>query len=384
MAIIAVLGVFVFFCYFLFCTTPGSYWVAEKFLMRLTGSQSVHVGRRSGNLFQQLSLFDVEIRNFKGLPSGSVVRIQKMDAYFTSVDLKGLNIEIHNGRLLSSSAGPLVFDGIYQDARLDFNLFSKDMDLSEFCSYVGQRMRWGNVRGTVHDFDASIKGPWKSLELVGAFRIENMVVKNFSVSDCLCSFLLTLRGLQNNPQMDGEVFVKRGTIAIVQVSVMLEPGKIQFRGDPQDPSFDLKGDCVVENIPIHLTFKGDLHKPELRLTSEPPMPQERLLLMLVTGRSWSANETALHQEEPSPDLAKIGLTEDILGPLQFSYRVQQRPTAQGTENQATTQKLGMDYKLTDHISIGGEKELKPQNALSNQTQSSQPNDSVYLKYKNRF
>lgn len=76
-----------------------------------------------GNLFEQLTLRDVEIHSVPGVPSRPRALIQKIDIYFVSLRPEGLNIEFYRGRYFSKGSEPLVFHGIYQDRALDAELF---------------------------------------------------------------------------------------------------------------------------------------------------------------------------------------------------------------------------------------------------------------------
>ncbi len=104
-------------------TTRGSELFLRAYLAWKMPACRVAWQSAEGNLLEQLTLRDVEVKSIPGLPALSGMRVQKLDIYFVSLQPGGLNVELHNGRFFSEAFGPFVFNGFYQDRALDVELF---------------------------------------------------------------------------------------------------------------------------------------------------------------------------------------------------------------------------------------------------------------------
>ncbi len=382
------------FIYFFFFTAEGGFWLIQKLFLKDVLDENFSVRSVKGSLSRQLVFDGIEIRDLKGLPYDSVLRIQKINIYFTSFDARGLNVEIQNGRLVLPHSSIFIFDGIYQDSSYDFFVFSPNIDARDIVLLFPEAREIREVSGSISGFECSIKGAARAPELKGKLRLERVVFKDITVIDCPAFFLLKLTEDPKLFKMDGEIILEKGTIVRQSTTVELSPGKILFSGDPGAPSFDLRGKAAIEGTIIHLSLRGTLAKPDFTLTSVPAMPQERLMMMLITGKGWKSTEDALSKGEVTPDLVKdfvdyfffesLGLKKGVFDKFDVHYDTWkfQGSTIDGA---AAAQKLGVTYQLTDGISLGGEKEIRPQSNSVNQTQGDQPLlDNVFLKYKKRF
>ncbi|HAJ57464.1 MAG TPA: hypothetical protein DCL35_06815 [Candidatus Omnitrophica bacterium] len=360
--------------YFL-CTASGGRFLISRFLSRYPSSFDVDISKIDGSLAGQLVLRDIELRNIKGWPEEAVVRIQKADVYFASLDPKSLNIEAHNARFLFPSLGTIVIDGIYQDSRVDVDVFSSCIEAGQIPGLFPAASFLKNSSGAVRDINISIKGPLESLEFKGSFVIDLFSKEALLFKEIAVVFDLMAKDLGNTPAIFGEITVEKGGIALPKASFELSPSKITFKGDPVNPFLELRGTSRIEGADVKAVLLGELSKPGLKLTSDPPMPEEKLIMMLLTG----IGDVSFKYDEQ----AKVfSLKKGITGALGVSYGVQQaQPQADG---QQSKQKLGMSCKLTDTISIEGEKELQAQEARGNQTKVRLPDDAVFLKYRKKF
>lgn len=400
--------------YFLF-TTKGSSAIAKFTLSRYLEPQNIDIEKIEGNLSETLSFYDLELENLKGLPEGSTIRIQKLEISFTSFNPGGLNIRIDNGRLKLPDSEPILFYGSYRESSLDINVYSKQVYLRSFFDSFTEGKLLSGVSGTISDIDIYTKGPLLEPELTGTFQIVGFSRNDFSLDNCPGSFGITLKNIKDDLRLFGEIVLKSGEVSGPKSTVIeLKTCKILFFGNPKMPALDLKGVSIIEGTKIEIVLKGTMDKPDLQLKSEPPMPQERLLLMLTTGKSWKGTEAALSQGQISADLARdfldyfvlagsgskiaqhlgisdislkydsqtkgIGVKKAISEKLEASYGVEQHQS-NGKES-ITTHKVGGEYKITESIAVGAEKELE-QDKINIQKKS-QTNDKVILKYKKGF
>jgi len=139
-------------------------------------------------------------------------------------------------------------------------------------------------------------------------------------------------------------------------------------------------------------------------------------VMLLTGKSWRSAEESVSQGGMSADLIKdtldflffggkvtdlarvlgvsdihleidqnkkgVGLGAQITTRARLNYTVSQEDNS--ADNTSVTQKAALVYKVADHLSVEGEKEMRSQQSITNTTQLPETNDAVFLKYKQNF
>ncbi len=191
-----------------------------------------------------------------------------------------------------------------------------------------------------------------------------------------------------------------------------------FTGRWNVPKLDIKGSTAIEGVKIFATLQGTMEKPDLKLVSEPPLPQEALLLMLATGKRWRNLEGSFNQGEIPLVLARdfldyfflsgvgtelaerfgisnvsltydsatqgVGLRSTLSDKAELRYGVEQ-PEAYERQ-QSPKQKIGAEYKISDQVSIEAQGIVKQQEtpAAAGTPQASQKDGQVLLKYKKKF
>ena len=78
----------------------------------------------------------------------------------------------------------------------------------------------------------------------------------------------------------------------------------------------------------------------------------------------------------------MGVKKAITEKIDVSYEVEQSQAKE--EGPTTTQKVGGEYKITEGISIGVEKELKQESKADQAQDKQKPDDKVILKLKKEF
>jgi autotransporter translocation and assembly factor TamB len=271
----------------------------------------------------------------------------------------------------------------------------------------------------IGNLDVYIKGSFLEPQLSGELQIETLSHNGFSITNCPVALNLQLTDIKDELKIFGTISLSSATITgPKETSVNLQESSIMFNGDPEKPSFDLKGDSTVAGTKINIVLKGTLKKPELKLTSEPPLPQEQLLVMLATGKGWKGAGQSLGSGHVSADLAadfidyfafggmgskiakQLGISEvslkfdketrgielkkEITDKSVLTYGVEQAQTKE--KETSVTQTVGGEYKVTEAVSVEAEREFK-QNNTAEQTQEQdkpQTEDKVLLKYKKEF
>jgi hypothetical protein len=79
----------------------------------------------------------------------------------------------------------------------------------------------------------------------------------------------------------------------------------------------------------------------------------------------------------------VGVKKAVTEKMDATYSVEQTQQKEGEA--ATKQKVGGEYKITDSIIVGAEKELKREGKESDAAENATPaDDKVFLKFKKEF
>ncbi|MBI4845754.1 MAG: translocation/assembly module TamB domain-containing protein [Candidatus Omnitrophica bacterium] len=404
--------------YFFVFTTSGSASLIRFLFAWYVGSEDIVFEKAEGVLANKLSLHDITIRNARALPPESQIKIQRLDVAFTSAKLSALSVHIYNGRLQLAYSDTVLFYGNYVNKNFDLTVYSKRVSAREMLDLFTQRSILRTVTGIVTDITVKIRGSLFSIVVEGNFNIEKLSNTSFSIDDCPGTALLSLDNFKNNLRLDGQIELKSGRVFGRKTAVIdLNLSSIIYENNPKNPKFNIRGSAKVEKTNISGILQGTIGQPSLQLSSNPPMPEEVLLLMLATGRSWGAKDISLQEGKISGDLIKdfvdyfifsgrgskiaqrfgvndisviynsqsgeVGVSTSIVDKAKVSYEV----TLPQEEKTADTpaQKLTEELKITDTISIGAEKELKDERSKqpSNNRQE-QKKEKVFLKFKKDF
>jgi len=112
-----------------------------------------------------------------------------------------------------------------------------------------------------------------------SFRISNTVVKGSVRPD------LHLSGTGLVPVLTGTVYLERTLMKLPSTSLELTSGTVLFRPEsPFLPEVEAQGRTRMLGYSIKAAISGPFDSPEIMLTSTPPMNQENLLLLVLTGR----------------------------------------------------------------------------------------------------
>ncbi len=399
-------------------TTAGSAFCARLAVTRLFGSKEITVRAVEGNLVGGLSFYDVELTELPGAPPESPLKLQRFQVVLNPFRIGNFRIQVHNGRLrFPRNDQPIVFSGMVKNGFLDMNAYSKSLGVPEVVELVTHLKMPGYMSGTVSDFDGYIRESWNAPKFTGTFRVERFSYKEFSLENSPVTFSLQLDRSGKKPRVTGEAIFQGGTISSRGSRMQLEESRMFFTGRWNVPRLDIKGSSIVEGVKIFAALQGTMQKPDLKLVSEPPLPQEALLLMLATGKRWRSLEGSFTQGEIplvltrdfldyfffsgfGTELAErfgisnvsltydsktqgVGLRSTISDKTELNYGVEQ---PQPFERQQTPkQKIGAEYKLNDQVSIEAQGTVQQQETPVTGTQpQSQKDGQVLLKYKKKF
>lgn len=400
----------------LFFTAKGLNLVAKVLLSRYALSEDIDIKKIDGTITRVLFLQEISLENLKYLPLGSIVEVKKIELDVNPFDIEGIYVNINSGKIRIPKTEPILFHGTYANGLLDLNIYSKSIDMTEITSFLKDDRELRKIKGTANDIDMFVKGSLKEPELSGEFFIEKLRRDVLSIVDCLVSLNLQFKDMRKDLRMFGEVILEGGSVSGPKTAVIkLQESKILFDGFPERPTLDLKGLSNVEGTKINIALKGTMKEPDIRLSSEPSFPKERLLLMLATNKSWKMTEGALVKGQMSLDVTRdflnyflfagsgdklaqffglrkltfqldgktkgVGVKKEVTNNLGISYAVEKEETKE--KNGTTSQKIGSDYKLSDSITVETERELKHEKTSDPQDKVT-VDDKVLLKYKKQF
>ncbi len=413
------LGLVIGVGYFLLYTTAGAALLVRSALSWGFDSAEVRFRNAKGAIIRPLTFYDVEIRNLEGLPAGTKLRIQQLKISDFLFHLEKSRAEIRNARLIFPKAEyPVVLWGGYRDLSFDVNVYSKNIGVRDMLDLFAEGSDVRNVSGLILDMDSFLKGSWRRPQVRGSFFIDRFLYKEFSLSGCPVSFDVKIEEIKEHPKAYGEVIFQGGAITSRRAKVVLEGGKMIFSGNPKTPALHFRGRSEIEGVKINITLKGTMKKPELILSSDPPVSQENLLLMLMTGKRWGVTDTVVSEGKIPIDIARdfvdyfvfsgmgeslskrlgvdgvsltyssgsneLGVSKTIADKVEIHYGIE-KPTGSDMEKQTETHKVGAEVKITDKVSIEAEGQVhQPDPKALVTAQQEQKDGKVMLKYKKKF
>jgi hypothetical protein len=337
--------------------------------------------RLEGDALGEWSLHDLDVRNLSGLPPGSRLKVQRIDAAFP---LRGERVRaIYNARLFLPYSGAILLFATQHDGRLDLQVYAKTLHLQELLGALPAQRTSRRVSGLVTDVNLRASGSLTAVEITGTYQVERFARRRWALVRCPGSLKLRATGLPDQVALEGDLTAHGGAVATKAATIRLREGTLTFAGDPSRPVANVKGTSTIDDTVIHVTLTGNLKAPELTLSSFPPRDQERLLVMLITGRSWKGADSTLSEGRLAPDLVKevidyfvfdgsaerlakrvglsdISLTYDpatqeigaktvFFDKVETSYALGQAPA--DARHPSPTQKVGAGYRLTKDASM---------------------------------
>ncbi len=408
-------GAVAFGAYFIMFTPHGSSATVKFILSRFVEDGEFDYKGFEGSFARGISFENITLENLKYLPEGSIVKTHKLDISFSLTDLPGLKIDLHNGRVRIPGMHLILFNGSFEDGELDFNLFTEKLFLRETLELIPEP-DLHDIEGLLRDVDIFIKGGIFQPEISGTLKIERIRRDTFTFTDSLLEFDLRPTDLTSTPRLFGMVFIEKGTLSVPRAArIDLTEGRIFFSGDPMNPHLNIRAVSQVERTRINILLRGLLENPDLDLRSDPPMSQERLLLMLATNRSWRGTEAALAEREITGEVARefldffffagtggrlsnilassglvlqydrdvlgIGLERDIIDGTSVRYMVGRHDRGNDEES-PLVQRFGLDHRLTENTSLGLQLTLDREKQLYEEKDKT--DSKAFLEFRYRF
>ena len=124
----------------------------------------------------------------------------------------------------------------------------------------------------------------------------NLLVRHPDLTAELSGDIKVSKARQRNIDISGHVDVVRGSFAFQGRRFQLVRGRAAFTGgDKINPSLDIVAQYKVPNYQVEVHISGSAEKPNLTLTSQPPLEQADVLALILFGKplnNLSQNEQA--------------------------------------------------------------------------------------------
>ncbi len=402
------------FVFYLFKTTDGLRWVTGMALDRFVKADTKSVATIEGTLSSTAVFKNIELKNLQGLPPDALVRIQELTVTLHGLNYRNAQIVVRNARLKLPVSENIVIDGLVKDRALNFTVFSPLVDVAEILHATARKKTsLRSFEGGVSGIDIRINGTLSKPAFAGKFKVETLFKPEFVLKESPGTLNLELADIKKDLKMKGEISLEKGSLKVRKTKIELKPSKVYFSGDPADPALAIEGYSRVQTVDIDLLVKGTAKKPDLKLTSDPPLSHEELMLTLATGRKFELAN--LHGDQASTALVrdfvgylffsgsgdgfleKMGITDiqvtmedgkqglgfkkGISDQVDVGYEVEQKGTADGKEN--VSQILGADYRVTNAFFATVERQLQVPEGTNANEPGNQDN-RLLMKYKTRF
>jgi hypothetical protein len=370
--------------YYLLYTVPGLTFCAAFFVSSQPAG-AVTVSAVEGSLARGAVFRDVEISDIKNFP-GAVIRMQELSVVLQYP--RKTRVRVKNGRVELPSGEVISFAGTFDSGKLSFNVYSGQVYAKTLFHSAGIS---GGIDARLSNLDLLLTNTPDSIFVSGTCEAQEAVFTHFSARNFPLSVSLivhTGRGVK----VYGRVTATGGTLVSPNATMNVREGTFDFSGDPGNPRFRVRGATKISDTGIDAVFSGTPGNPQIHLSSQPPLPEDRLMVMLLTGKSWEGTESAMTQGRITPGLIqdfadffvfggsvenlerKLGITDfaltyqkgekgfevhkSITPSTGFIYGVSSNRGDLNEGNKQQTQTVGLEYKLNEAISVEGRQQLR--------------------------
>ncbi|MBF0340036.1 MAG: translocation/assembly module TamB domain-containing protein [Magnetococcales bacterium] len=186
---------------------------------------------------------------------------------------------------------------------------------------------------------------------------------------------LRVSGTSVEPQIAGQLRVRRGTLDVLERRFQLTSGAVNFDGAwPPAPWIDMEATVRRGEITTHVGVEGTLQHPKVKLTSEPILSEEEILSHLLFNRASDSITPAQAVKLAMAVKSMQGGGPGIMGKLQKELGIDRLDV--GGESVETGTVSAGKY-LTDEIYLEVEKGMKADSGRINVEVEMTP--SLYLK-----
>ena len=290
--------------YYLF-SAQGARKLVEIVLAKRLGEENIRIGEVKGTIAQTLVLTDVEFKNLPNFPPGSIFLANNIKVKNNILKTAGYLFTINVGKLIIPKMETILLNGTYGQNALDLEVYARKINIANVISKLPVRLNMSGINGFVNEIDLVIKGSAKNPIVTGTLFLEEVKYNKFFLRDCPVTLDIKIKDLGDKPLFYGDVFLNSGTIQGHKTAIItLGRSKISFNGKGEDVLLEINGKAQVEGIKIRIEVGGWIGAPKIQVSSIPRIPEEKILLMLVTAKAWAGSEQAFTSGKISVAAAK--------------------------------------------------------------------------------
>jgi translocation and assembly module TamB len=286
----------------------------------------------------------------------------------------GENLLLYRSRGLRVRADTdLVLRGPLDKMKLNGNVAVTEGRFSQYLDILGKLQSTGAPK-TISGIQLfSIHAPpFRDMDLnvqitsKGSFQVRNNLIRGEIRPD------LQLTGTGEVPVLLGKIYIDKARFRLPSGTILVENGLVQFtQSAPNRPGLNLVGTSRVLGYDITMLVEGSYDEPTITLNSSPPLSNEDLLMLVLSGTPpSSANQTIDKQARNLNVAVYIGRdlierwfssdngdsTESILD--RFEIEVGRDITQKGEESLETRFRLTEGvFRKKDTLYITGEKDV---------------------------
>jgi len=387
---------------YLIVSPLGGKILVRYFLQEYASLALMHVGHYQGTLHEGFILKDVRARGLPYLP-GALARIQQVRVHLPLWDWQHSDVDILNARIFIPGCDTVVFTGRISGGEIKGNLYAKSVDVHVVARFWANENIKKNLQGFISNIDVVFQGPVLTPVVSGHFLVDGIRYKSVFLTDGVSGLKLILMPADGRLEMEGEVSLDSGSLVVRQVNLKLTKSKVYFYGDVENPRIDIHAASKIEDTDIHLALRGTVVRPQLIVTSNPPLPPQDALHMLFTGNAWSttsgsplrgvtnsqlADDLLNYSQTDGNNEQRIGLKTKLTDKLKLGMEMEQvTPTLPGDSTVYSYRKIEGEMDLSDHWSLNISKQVLPQDRDVYVTPPEAQQDAetqIYLEYKKRF
>ncbi|MBW2440278.1 MAG: translocation/assembly module TamB domain-containing protein [Deltaproteobacteria bacterium] len=325
---------------------------------------------RALNLEATVTPQSVNLRSLAGEMGGSPFELTGSwqlaagSAHEADIKLRGQNLLLYRDENLRLRAdtdltlkGPLARLTLAGEVAVTDGRFSKNFGVLEGISAAG-----ASDSGNGLQLFSITEPPLR--DMVFDVRItarEPFVVRNNLVRGSVRPDLM-LSGTGATPLLVGKVYVESTRLYMPAGRIQLETGLVRFeKTDPDRPRLDLIGTSTMLGYDITAVIDGPYDEPVITLSSVPPLPDEELLMLLLTGQPPKRNGVRSSEAKQSLNVAVFigrdvisrwfgGDEDDTAGDIldRFDIEVGRGITQQGEET------IHSQFRLADDVLLDGD------------------------------
>ncbi len=404
-------------------TPEGARWLFDQAVRHYVQADTFRYAKFSGSVAEGIELTDVEIVNLHIFNERNIIRIQNLALALPNLDFRQAWAKIQNGRIQFPVSDPLGFYGKLEAGKYDLHLYAALLDVRELTTIFKNDLKIRNLQGTATKASLQITGDYNMPILDGEFLLEDFTYLGFSVLGLPATFKLAVSKFKGDVRWNGTLLSPSGTVKSRLTTVNLTDSKLIFNGPFRNPALDINGSAKIEQTILNFALRGTKKKPQLNLTSNPPRPQNILLIMLATGQDVTISNK-LEPGELSPESVSefvdyftfssdggrfannigignfsvimddntrgVGIKRRVAGQVKVGVNVEETTIQAGVNNPNVTRTIGGQVQMSDNVTIGVDKKVTQSSDPAKQPAATTTDDSndgevdVMLKYKKNF